>query len=69
MKLPTSSPSDKNDKNSPIDLSLSYETVLDPNGKTPENTLRYSIAGFSNSGDLMAYSVRDGGEDEIKIRI
>ena len=62
-------PSDKNDKNSPIDLSLSYETVLDPNGKTPENTLRYSIAGFSNSGDLMAYSVRDGGEDEIKIRI
>ena len=62
-------PSDKNDKNSPIDLSLSYETVLDPNGKTPENTLRYSIAGFSNSGDLMAYSVRDGGEDEIKIKI
>ena len=43
--------------------------ILDPNGKTKENTLRYSILDFSNNGNLMSYSERNGGEDEIKIKI
>ncbi|MBT89483.1 MAG: hypothetical protein CMN79_03215 [Spirochaetales bacterium] len=54
---------------SPIDPTLEYEVVLDPHGKSPKNTLRYSIVDFSDNGDKMIYSQRDGGEDELRIKI
>jgi len=62
-------PKNSTEKLFPIDPSLDYEVILDPNGKTKENTLRYSILDFSNNGNLMSYSERNGGEDEIKIKI
>lgn len=54
---------------SPIDPKLEYEAVLDPHGKSPKNTLRYAIIDFSDNGDKMIYSQRDGGEDELQIKI
>ena len=42
-------PKDSTEKLFPIDPSLDYEVILDPNGKTKENTLRYSILDFSFS--------------------
>ncbi len=53
---------------SPIDPFGKFETVLDPHGLSPENTTRFSIIDFNKEGNLMLYSVRDGGEDEIRIR-
>ena len=53
---------------SPINPFEEFETVLDPHGLSPENTTRFSIIDFNKDGNLMLYSVRDGGEDEIRIR-
>lgn len=53
----------------PIDPTGDYEVVLDPHGRSPENTTRFSIVSFSRDGDLMIYNERDGGQDELKIRI
>ena len=62
-------PKDSTEKSLPIYPSSDHEVILDPNGKTKENTLRYSILDFTSDGNFMSYSVRDGGEDEIKIKI
>lgn len=46
-----------------------YEVVLDPHGVSPENTTRFSIVGFSPDDRYMVYNERDGGADEVVIRI
>lgn len=53
----------------PVDPEGEYEVVLDPHGLSPENTTQFDIVGFSPDGALMIYNDRDGGQDEVRIRI
>ena len=46
-----------------------YEKVIDPLALRSDGTSSVNIEGFSNDGRLMLYSVRDGGPDEISVRI
>ena len=46
-----------------------YEVVLDPSRLDPEYRTLLSMVDFSQDGSLMMYSVRDGGADEIAVRI
>ncbi|MDT8369239.1 MAG: prolyl oligopeptidase family serine peptidase [Longimicrobiales bacterium] len=45
-----------------------YEVVLDPGDFDPTYRTPLSIVDFSPDGSVMAYSVREGGADEIEIR-
>jgi len=42
--------------------------VLDPNEISPDPTVTVDMLGVSPKGKYLAYSVRDGGEDEITLR-
>lgn len=57
------------DEPDPIDPEGEYEVVIDPHQIDPSHTTRVSIIGFSEDGRLMLYNVRDGGADEVEIRI
>ena len=46
-----------------------YEVVIDPVDIDPTYRTPVSMMGFSPDGDLMMYSVRQGGADEIEVRI
>jgi prolyl oligopeptidase len=43
--------------------------LVDPHGMSPDNTTSVSIFGYSDKGELLAYAIRKGGEDEVAIRI
>lgn len=43
--------------------------VLDPNRISKDPTVTVSIVGVSSNNKYLAYSVRDGGEDEVTLRI
>jgi len=45
-----------------------YEVVLDPGAFDPGYRTPVSIVDFSPDGSVMAYSVREGGADEIEVR-
>jgi len=62
-------PEDEETPKLPIDLSGNFEVVLNPYGMSLENTTRLSIVSFNKQGNLMIYSERDGGEDELRIRV
>lgn len=62
-------PKPEEDDTGPIDPTGEYEMVLDPHGASQENTTRYSMVSFSRDGKLMIYNERDGGQDELKLRI
>jgi prolyl oligopeptidase len=62
-------PGDEEEARRPIDPAGDYEVVLDPHTMDAEHTTRVSMVGFSDDGSLMIYSVRDGGEDEQRIRV
>lgn len=53
----------------PIDPDAEYETVLDPTGTSPGNTVRYELLTISQDGKRLIYAVRDGGQDEVRIRV
>ena len=53
----------------PIDPDAEYETVLDPTGASPGNTTRYEMLTISRDGTRLIYAVRDGGQDEVEIRV
>jgi prolyl oligopeptidase len=46
-----------------------YEKVIDALTLRNDGTTSVGVEGFSNDGKLMLYSVRDGGPDEISIRV
>ncbi len=52
-----------------IDPERDYEVVLDPHGLSPENTTRFHLLDLSPGGRYLVYSERDGGMDEVQIRI
>ncbi len=53
----------------PIDPDGDFEVVVDPLDIHPDGTTSVSIRDFSPDGTLMMYAVRDGGRDEVEIRI
>ena len=57
------------DEPDPIDPAGDYEVVIDPHSLDPGHTSRVSMVDFSQDGKLMIYSIRDGGQDEVQIRI
>ncbi len=62
-------PEDTEIQKLPIDPTEDFEIVLDPHGMSPENTTRFSIVTFNKNGTLMIYNERNGGEDELIIRV
>ena len=53
----------------PIDPNGDFEVVLDPLDIHPDGTTSVSIRDFSPDGNLMMYAIRDGGQDEVQIRV
>lgn len=53
----------------PLDPFGEYEPLLDPHGRSPENTTRFGVVTFSSDGRYLVYNERDGGADEVTIRI
>ena len=53
----------------PLDPFGEYEPLLDPHGRSPENTTRFAVVTFSPDGRHLVYNERDGGADEVTIRI
>ena len=53
----------------PIDPNGDFEMVLDPLDIHPDGTTSVSIRDFSPGGNLMLYAIRDGGRDEVSIRV
>ena len=52
-----------------IDPDGEYELVLDPHPMSEHNTRRVAIRSLSRDGRLMIYAIRDGGADEVELRI
>lgn len=52
-----------------VDLKGTYEKVVDPLAIRDDGTTSVGIEGFSPDGRLMMYSVRDGGPDEITVKV
>ena len=53
----------------PFDVTADYEVVIDPLELRADGTTSVGIQGFSPDGSLMLYSIRDGGPDEIEVRV
>ena len=53
----------------PMDLTGDFEVVVDPLDIHPDGTTSVSIRDFSPDGNLMMYAIRDGGQDELSIRV
>ena len=45
------------------------EVLLDPNTMSPDNSISIQIQDVSTDGKLLAYGVRQGGEDEVSVAI
>lgn len=52
-----------------IDVEGTYEKVVDPLLWRADGTTSVDILGFTADGTRMLYSVRDGGPDEITVRV
>ncbi|MDH5758035.1 MAG: prolyl oligopeptidase family serine peptidase [Gemmatimonadota bacterium] len=50
-------------------VDVEYEVVLDPSAFDPGYRILLDMVDFSPDGRLMMYSVREGGADEIEIRV
>lgn len=51
-----------------IDPALPYEKVIDPLQLRDDGTTSVGIEGISSDGKLLAWSIRDGGPDEIRVK-
>ena len=45
------------------------EVLLDPNPMSPDRTTSAGISAVSEDGRLMAYAIRQGGEDEVTLHV
>jgi prolyl oligopeptidase len=54
---------------SPIDPDGDYEVVIDPHPMSSDHTTRVEILSLSEDGKHLLYSIRDGGQDEIEVRV
>jgi prolyl oligopeptidase len=62
------------DQNQPVlymrnGLNGKDEVLLDANGANADNTLSYALQDISNDGKMLVYGIRQGGKDEVKIKI
>ena len=53
----------------PLDVTADYEVVIDPLELRADGTTSIGIQGFSPDGGLLLYSIRDGGRDELEVRV
>src|SRR5262245_14721277 len=53
----------------PIDPEASYEMVVDSRPLSADLTTRVDLLSLSSDGKHLLYSIRDGGEDEIEVRV
>ncbi len=53
----------------PVNPKAQYQKIVDPLSLSADGTTSVGIEGFSPDGRLMLYSVRDGGPDEISVRV
>lgn len=53
----------------PIDPAGDYKVLIDPHTMSSDHMTRVSIQSISHDGKLMIYSVRNGGQDEVELRI
>jgi len=52
-----------------IDPRSDCEVIFDPHPMSADHTLRVELLSVSPDGKLIAYGVRDGGQDELEIRL
>ena len=52
-----------------VDPEGDYEVVIDPHEMASDHTTRVDIQSISSDGKLLAYSIRDGGQDETEVRV
>src|SRR5689334_2720163 len=45
------------------------EVLLDPNTMSPDNSISVQIQDISTDGKLLAYGIRQGGEDEVSVSL
>lgn len=45
------------------------EVLIDPHPMSPDHTISVSMLDVSNDGTLMAYGIREGGEDEVVVKL
>jgi prolyl oligopeptidase len=45
------------------------QVLVDPHDMSPDHTTSVNIVNYSDNGELLAYGIRKGGEDEVAIRI
>ncbi len=45
------------------------QVLIDPNTMTSDHSLSVSLGDISENGKLLVYSVRKGGEDEVRVRL
>lgn len=45
------------------------EILLDPNTMSPDNSISVQIQDISTDGKLLAYGIRQGGEDEVSVSL
>jgi len=45
------------------------EVLLDPHSLSPDHTTGVGVLAYTADGSLMAYSVREGGRDEVEVRL
>jgi prolyl oligopeptidase len=62
-------PAPPEDEHQRIDPKDDFEVVLDPHPMSEGQTTRVDIMSVSPDGKLLIYSVRDGGQDEVEVRI
>ncbi|MDE2805631.1 MAG: prolyl oligopeptidase family serine peptidase [Gemmatimonadota bacterium] len=62
-------PAPEEPQRDPVEPNGDFELVLDPLDIHPDGTTSVSIRDFSPDGNLMMYAIRDGGQDEVMIRI
>jgi prolyl oligopeptidase len=53
----------------PIDPAARYDVVVDPVPLSPELTTRVELTAVDRQGRYLVYAVRDGGQDEVALRI
>src|SRR3990172_7048719 len=59
----------KSDRPSRVDPALDYEVVVDPVPMSATLTTQVEILAVERDGRRLLYSVRDGGQDEVEIRV
>ncbi len=52
-----------------IDTKGTYEKIVDPLTITNDGTTSVNVEGFTADGSKMLYSIRDGGPDEIRVKV